>query len=92
MLGLCCCVGAVTFLVEHWLQAQGLQQLWFLKSRAWLSMGSVAPLQVGSLPDQGSNLCPLHWQADSLPLSHQETPLSVFGIKLITTLSLVSHR
>ena len=22
-------------------------------------------------PDQGSNLCPLYWQADSLPLDHQ---------------------
>ena len=26
--------------------------------------------------DQGSNLCLLHWQAPSLPLSHQESPLS----------------
>ena len=26
-------------------------------------------------PDQGSNLCLLHWQADSLPLSHQGSPL-----------------
>ena len=24
--------------------------------------------------DQGSNLCSLHWQADSLPLSHQGSP------------------
>ena len=24
----------------------------------------------GDLPNQGSNLCLLHWQADSLPLSH----------------------
>ena len=28
----------------------------------------------GVLPDQGSNLCLLHWQADSLPLSHQGNP------------------
>ena len=27
----------------------------------------------GILPDQGLNPCLLHWQADSLPLSHQET-------------------
>ena len=27
----------------------------------------------GILLDQGSNLCLLHWQADSLPLSHQES-------------------
>ena len=28
--------------------------------------------------DQGSNLCLLHWQADSLPLSYQERPLLSF--------------
>ena len=27
----------------------------------------------GIFPDQGSNLCLLHWQVDSLPLSHQGT-------------------
>ena len=40
----------------------------------------------GILPDQGSNPCPLHWQADSQPLRHQGSPnqhslkvLTVFG-------------
>ena len=28
----------------------------------------------GIFPDQGSNPCPLHWQADSQPLRHQERP------------------
>ena len=28
----------------------------------------------GIFPDQGSNLCPLHWQADSQPLCHQGSP------------------
>ena len=28
----------------------------------------------GILPDQGSNLCPLPWQADSQPLRHQGSP------------------
>ena len=28
----------------------------------------------GIFPDQGSNLHLLHWQMDSLPLSHQENP------------------
>ena len=28
----------------------------------------------GILPDQGSNLCALHWQADSQPLRHQGSP------------------
>ena len=28
----------------------------------------------GIFPDQGSNLCLLYWQVDSLPLSHQGSP------------------
>ena len=34
----------------------------------------------GILPDQGSNPCPLHWQADSQPLRHQGSPLYVFEL------------
>ena len=30
----------------------------------------------GIFPDQGSNPCPLHWQADSQPLRHQGSPQS----------------
>ena len=30
------------------------------------------------LPDQGSNPCPLHWQADSQPLCHQGSPRLYF--------------
>ena len=30
----------------------------------------------GILPYQGSNPCLLHWQVDSLPLSHQRSPSS----------------
>ena len=32
----------------------------------------------GIFPDQGSNPCPLHWQADSQPLCHQGSPLIHF--------------
>ena len=32
----------------------------------------------GIFPDQGSNPCPLHWQADSQPLRHQGSPLFLF--------------
>ena len=42
------------------------------------STGSVAVVHglscsetCGIFPDQGSNLCPLHWQVDSYPLYHQ---------------------
>ena len=33
----------------------------------------------GILPDQGSNPCPLRWQADSQPLRHQGSPMGVFN-------------
>ena len=32
----------------------------------------------GIFLDQGSNPCPLHWQADSQPLRHQGSPLQLF--------------
>ena len=32
----------------------------------------------GILPDQGSNPCPLHWQADSQPLRHQGNPQGTY--------------
>ena len=32
----------------------------------------------GIFPDQGSNPCPLHWQAGSQPLRHQGSPISYF--------------
>ena len=32
----------------------------------------------GIFPDQGSNPCPLHWQADSQPLRHQGSPMPWF--------------
>ena len=31
----------------------------------------------GIFPDQGSNPCPLHWQADSQPLCHQGSPANL---------------
>ena len=37
-------------------------------------MDVVAPWRAGILLDQGLNPCPLHWQAVSLPLSHQGGP------------------
>ena len=38
----------------------------------------------GIFPDQGSNPCPLHWQADSQPLRHQGSPLLVLTSRLYT--------
>ena len=40
--------------------------------------GPSCSVAYGILPDQGSNPCPLHWQADSQPLRHQGSPSLTF--------------
>ena len=87
MLGLCCFLGfslvsvsrgyamvavhrpliVVASLVEH--EPQG--------ARASVVVAHVLSCfkACGILPDQESNPCPLHWQADSPPLRHQRSPL-----------------
>ena len=52
--------------------------------------GLTCPGASGIFLDQGLNLCPLHWQAESSPLGHQESPgeillICVLRITLITT-------
>ena len=37
-------------------------------------LGLSCSAALGIFPDQGSNLCLLYWQVDSLPLSHQGSP------------------
>ena len=45
--------------------------------------GFSCPMTCGILLDQGSNPCPLHWQADSHPPCHQGSPPStILRIKL----------
>ena len=70
-----------SLIAEHGLQDVGRQQLWHVDSvisapGLW-STGSVVTAHGLSCHvacriflDQGSNLCLLQWQADSLPLSH----------------------
>ena len=43
---------------------------------AAVAHGPSCSVACGILPDQGSNPCPLHWQADSQPLRHQGSPLN----------------
>ena len=38
--------------------------------------GPSCSVACGIFPDQGSNPCPLHWQADSQPLHHQGSPIA----------------
>ena len=39
-----------------------------------VEQGLSCSVTCGIFPDQGLNLCLLHWQADSLPLSHEGNP------------------
>ena len=64
-------------------QCTGLSLLWplLLWSTGSRRAGSVGVVHgfscstaCGIFPDQGSNPCPLHWQADSQPLCHQGSP------------------
>ena len=44
--------------------------------------GLCCSVTCGIFPDQGSNPCPLHWQADSQPLHHQGSPHTFFSLLL----------
>ena len=45
--------------------------------------GPSCSVACGIFPDQGSNLCPLHWQADSQPLCHQGSPHCAFKLNFL---------
>ena len=49
---------------------------------AIVAHGPICSAACGIFPDQGSNPCPLHWQADSQPLRHQGSPNNIFKINL----------
>ena len=63
----------VASLVEHRLQAHWLQQLPHVGSVAVAHRFSCSAAGVIFM-DQVLNLCPLHWQVGSYPLSHQGSP------------------
>uniref|UniRef100_A0A8C9BHD8 Calponin-homology (CH) domain-containing protein n=1 Tax=Phocoena sinus TaxID=42100 RepID=A0A8C9BHD8_PHOSS len=67
----------------------GLSLLWPLPSRstgsgragsAAMAHGPSRSAAHGIFPDQGTNLCPLHQQADSQPLRHQGSPVPVLKV------------
>ena len=62
----------------------GEHTLWGTHASVLVASGFVHGLSssaaCGILPNQGSNPCLLHWQGDSLPLSHQGRPCLHFII------------
>ena len=80
-----------------WCVGLSLSQPLLLRSTGSRHAGSVimahgpsCSAACGIFPDQGSNPCPLHWQADSQPLRHQGSPMIVFllGYSCFTMLCL----
>ena len=70
---------------SSWCAVLSLSQPLSLQSTGSRHAGSVVvahgpscPAACGTFPDQGSNPCPLHWQADSQPLRHQGSPSFCF--------------
>ena len=63
-----------SLVAEHGLQAGGHRQLQHVSSGV-VAHSLSCPAAWGIFPDQESNLCPLHWQADSQPLDYQESPV-----------------
>ena len=66
-------------------QASRCSGFFFCRPQAlgwWLSIvvvpGLSCPIAGEIFLDQGLNLCPLHWQLDSLPLSHLGIPTGLF--------------
>ena len=59
--------------VAAWASAVAVPGLWNTGSIT-LVHGLSCSTACGIFPTQGSNLCSLHWQADSLPLSYQGSP------------------
>ena len=62
----------------------GFSLWWLLELQSMGSRNSVVvarghshPMACGIFLDQGSNLCPLHWQVNSYPLCHQGSPMTV---------------
>ena len=54
--------------------------------------GPICSVAYGIFPDQGSNLCPLHWQADSQPLHHQGSPsVSSYGVFILNAICFLSY-
>ena len=67
------CYGAQASVVQHVGSAVMVPRLWSTGSVVVVHEISCSSVY-GIFLDQGLNPCPLHWQADSLPLSHLGSP------------------
>ena len=64
---------------------QALLSMGFSRQGYWSGLPFPSP---GNLPNQGSDLCLLHWQVDSFPLSHQGSPCLSISLSSVAQLCL----
>ena len=77
-----CLIAMVPLAAELRLQSAG---------SAVVAHGASCSAACGILPDQGSNLCPLRWQADSQPLHYQGSPEIMFLKLVMVVFPSLSH-
>ena len=65
-------IGVVSLVAEHGLQS--------MQASAVVTHGFSCFVASGIFMDQGSNSCPLHWQAYSQPLGHQGSPSLIYCV------------
>ena len=82
---------------SSWCAGLSPWQALFLRSTSSRRAGSVVlahgpscSTACGIFPDQGSNPCPLHWQADSQPLRHQGSPSIMFVMLIHVVVYIIS--
>ena len=93
VLGLCFCARAFSSCgkwgatLHRGVRASHYRGLSLLRSTGSRRTGSVivahgpsCSVACGIFPDQGSNPCPLYWQAESQPMRHQGSPCYLFLI------------
>ena len=80
VLGLHCCAGFSPVAVSRSYSRVAIHGLLIAVASLIVARGLSCSMACGIFRDQGSNPCPLHWQTDSLPLSHQASP----GLGFIT--------
>ena len=66
-------------------QASAVEILMLQSTGSIVVVNGFSCFACGIFPDQGWNPCPLHRQVDSLPLSHQRSPQSLFIQDLFRT-------
>ena len=72
-----------SLIAENRLQAYRLQEFQHTGSVVMAHSLSCS-MACGMFPDQGLNLCPLHWQVDYFPLYHQGSPvLNLFNVQFL---------